>query len=48
MKDYGKNKESSYSKYWDINNLFGWAMSKNVRTNAFKWVEMTSKFNKVL
>ena len=21
MKDYGKNKESSYKKYWDVNNL---------------------------
>ena len=23
MKDYVKNKESSYQKYWDINNLYG-------------------------
>ena len=23
MKDYGKNKESSYHNYWDINNLYG-------------------------
>ena len=27
MKDYDRNKESSYLKYWDINNLFEWTMS---------------------
>ena len=26
MKDYDKNKESSYSKYWDVNNCYGWTM----------------------
>ena len=27
MKNYDKNKESLYLKYWDINNLYGWEMS---------------------
>ena len=27
MKDYDKNKEPSYLQYWDINNIYGWAMS---------------------
>ena len=27
MKDYNKNKESQYFQYWDVNNLYGWAMS---------------------
>ena len=29
MKDYTKNKESSYT-YWDINSLYGWAMSEKL------------------
>ena len=27
MKDYDKNKELSYTQYWDVNNLYGWTMS---------------------
>ena len=26
MKDYDKNKESSYIQYWNVSNLSGWAM----------------------
>ena len=26
IKDYDKNKESLYLKYWNVNNLHGWAM----------------------
>ena len=45
MKDYDKNKESSYLKYWDINDLYGWAMSQQLPVNNFEWIEETSQFN---
>ena len=46
MKDCDKNKESSYLKYWDVNNLYGWVMSQKLPVNNFEWTEETSKFNK--
>ena len=45
MKDYDKNEKSSYLKYWDVNNLYGWATSQKLPTNGFKWIENLSKFN---
>ena len=39
IKVYDKNIKSSYFKYWDVNNLHGWAMSKELPVNGFKWVE---------
>ena len=45
MKDYDKNKELSYFKYWDVNNLYGWVRSQKFPVNNFKWIEETSKFN---
>ena len=38
MKDYDKNKELSYLQYWDLNNLYGWAMLQKEISN-FEWVE---------
>ena len=45
MKDYDQNKESSYLKYWDINNLYAWEMSQKLPLNKFEWIEDTSQFN---
>ena len=45
MKDYDKNKESSYLKYQDVNSLYGWAMSHRHSINNFKQIEETSQFN---
>ena len=36
MKDYDKNKKLSYLKYWDVNNLFGWAISQKLPVNKFE------------
>ena len=45
MKNYDKNKESSYIQYLDANNLFGWTMSQKLLVNGFKWVKNTSKID---
>ena len=42
MKDYDKNRESSYIQYWDVNNLYGWAMSQKLPVNKFEWIKDTS------
>ena len=39
IKNYDKNNESSYLKYLDANNLYGWAMSQKLRINEFKCVK---------
>ena len=39
MKNYNNNEESSYIQYLDTNNLYGWAMSKKLPVNRFKWID---------
>ena len=38
MKNYNNNEEWSYIQYLDANNLYGWAMSKKLPVNGFKWI----------
>ena len=45
MNNYDKSIESSYLMYLDANNLYGWAMSKKLPVNGFKWENDLSRFN---
>ena len=44
MKDFDKNKESTYIQYLDANNLYRWEMSQPLPVSGFKWVKNKSKF----
>ena len=39
MKNYNNNEESSYIQHLDASNLYGWAMSKKLPVNGFKWID---------
>ena len=45
IKDYDKNKEMSYVKYWDVNNLCVWGMLQKLPVYNFVWIKDTSKFS---
>ena len=44
MKNYDKNKESSYLEYGDANNLYGFAVCKKLPVYYLKWVDNLSIF----
>ena len=45
LKNYDKNKESSYLQLWDLNNLYGWEISQKLPVNNFEWMKGTFQFN---
>ena len=45
VKNYDKDKESSYLECLNVNNLYGWAKSQKLPVNGFEWVEELSQFN---
>ena len=46
MKNYDKKEESSYLKFWEVNNFYGRAVSQKLPENDAQWVEEASQFNK--
>ena len=49
MKNFNNNEDSSYIQYLDANDIYGWAMSKKLPVNGFKWLdndEINEEFRK--
>ena len=44
MKNYDNTQKSVYLMYLDANNLYGWAMSKKLPIDSFKWEQDLSMF----
>ena len=48
MKDYDKNKESSYLKDWNVNSLYRWTLLQKLPVNKFELMEETCQFDEDL
>ena len=41
-------KIKNHHNYWDVNNLFGWAMPEKLPVKNFEWIKDISQFHKKL
>ena len=47
MEGYDPSRKLSYLMHWDVNNLYGWAISPKLPVNGFKWRKNEFTFNEV-
>ena len=47
VKNFDKDKESLYLKYWDVNNLHRWAIFQKLHLDIFNWLEETFQHHKI-
>ena len=45
LNDYDPKKPSTFISYFDMNNLYGWAMSEYLPYKRFKWLKNIDKFD---
>ncbi|XP_053997335.1 uncharacterized protein LOC128886433 [Hylaeus anthracinus] len=45
MQSYDPSKASSYLMYFDVNNLYGWAMCQPLPYAEFRWVDKVANFD---
>ena len=45
MNDYDPKKQSRFISYLDMNNLYGWAMSKYLPYEGFEWLKNVDEFD---
>ena len=45
IKNYGKNKESIYLQYYNVDNLYDQVMLQKLPVNNFEWIKDTFQLN---
>ena len=45
MNDYYPKKQSTFISYFDMNNLYGWAMSEYLTYEGYKWLKNVDEFD---